>query len=319
MARNSIHFCPAGQLGVGVCTGCRNLAFGLLFFAMLAWTNSSQAVLLWGDLGATQVHETGVGTDILDGVLRRHDSSTNALYFKFHVDPLSDAATEEYFAAFQLFEGNHERLAVGNALRAWAYSAFTTGQIGQSNRVIEYIDLNSSQPEPSGNGAFYTYELPRWGIERTIVVKVQYVAGSDDLVTVWLDPDLKPGATEAGQAETLTTRFNANASFDEIRLRHGGGGGGWTFSDMAIATSFSDFVDASGSGAGAGRGSWPLTFRSWQREQGLPQNSVRALAQTSDGYLWIGSDDGITRFDGVRFVSFGMREGLRSGRVRALL
>ena len=130
MARNSIDFCPTGLLErrvkiglcVGIRKGCRRLAFGLLFFAMLAWTNSSQAVLLWGDLGATQVHETGVGTDILDGVLRRDDSSTNALYFKFHVDPLSDAATEEYFAAFQLFEGNHERLAVGNALRAWAYT-----------------------------------------------------------------------------------------------------------------------------------------------------------------------------------------------------
>src|SRR6266436_6034480 len=171
MARNSIYFCPTGllkrQVGaglyVGTRKGCRRLAFGLMLVAMLAWTDSSQAVLLWGDLGATQVHETGAGTDILEGVLRRDDSSTNALYFKFHVDPLSDAATEEYFAAFQLFERNHERRAVGNALRAWAYSAFTTGQIGQSNRVIEYIDLNSSQPEPSGNGAFYTYELPRWG------------------------------------------------------------------------------------------------------------------------------------------------------------
>jgi ligand-binding sensor domain-containing protein/signal transduction histidine kinase len=56
----------------------------------------------------------------------------------------------------------------------------------------------------------------------------------------------------------------------------------------------------------------------WQREQGLPQNSVRALAQTRDGYLWVGNDDGIARFDGIRFVSFGLREGLRSGSVRVL-
>src|SRR5882724_9031092 len=309
MARNLIDFCPTGLLErrekiglcVGICKGCRRLAFGLLFFAMLAWTDSSQAVLLWGDLGATQVHETGVGTDILDGVLRRDDSSTNALYFKFHVDPLSDAATEEYFAAFQLFEGNRERLAVGNALRAWAYSAFTTGQIGESNRVIEYIDLHSSQPEPSGNGAFYTYELPRWGIERTIVFKVQYVAGGDDLVTVWLNPDLGPGANEVYQPEGLTTRFNANASFDEIRLRHGGGGGGWTFSDMAIATSFSDFVDTSsakavGATPSADANAAPFSFRSWQREQGMPRNSIRAMTQTRDGYLWLGSDDGLARF-----------------------
>jgi ligand-binding sensor domain-containing protein len=44
---------------------------------------------------------------------------------------------------------------------------------------------------------------------------------------------------------------------------------------------------------------------------------VRALTQTHDGYLWIGSDDGLARFDGVRFVP--LREGLRSGSVRTLL
>jgi len=294
-----------------------------MVLAMLARTDSSQAVLLWSDLGATQVHETGVGTDILGGVLRRDDSSTDTLYFKFHVDPLSDATTEEYFAAFQLFEGNHERVAVGNALKAWAYSAFATGQIGQSNQAIEYIDLKSSQPESSGIGTFYTYELVHWCIERTIVFKVQYVAGGDDLVTVWLDPDLRPGATEAGQLESLTTRFKANASFDQIHLRHGGGGAGWIFSEMAIATSFDDFVNGNGSATdrsspGMGHGEAPFTFRSWQREQGLPENYVRALAQTRDGYIWVGSDDGVSRFDGVRFFPLGLQDGFQSRPVQAL-
>jgi len=40
----------------------------------------------------------------------------------------------------------------------------------------------------------------------------------------------------------------------------------------------------------------------WQAEDGLPQNSVTALAQTHDGYLWVGTQDGLARFDGVRFV-----------------
>ncbi len=61
-----------------------------------------------------------------------------------------------------------------------------------------------------------------------------------------------------------------------------------------------------------------MTFHSWQREHGLPQNSVRAMAQTSDGYLWVGNDDGVVRFDGARFVSFGLREGLNSGPVQTL-
>lgn len=280
-------------------------------------------MILWSDLGTTQVHETGPGTDILGGVLKRTDASTDTLYFKFHVDPLSAATTELYFSAFQLFDGNREQLAVGNALNAFAYSAFATGQTGQSNQVVEYIDLKSSNPEPSGIGTFHTYELVHSGIERTIVFKVQYQAGGEDLVTVWLDPDLRPGATETNQLSSLTSQFKAHASFDQIRLRHGGGGDGWIFSEMAIATSFDDFVNGNGSAAdrarpGFGRGEVPFTFRSWQREQGLPENYVRALAQTRDGYLWVGSDDGVSRFDGLSFFPLGLQEGFQSEPVQVL-
>jgi ligand-binding sensor domain-containing protein/signal transduction histidine kinase len=281
------------------------------------------AVVLWSDLGATLAHDTGPGSDILGGAVQRDNTATNTLYFKFHVDPLSDVETEEYFAGFQLFEGDKERLGVGNSLKAWAYSAYNTAQTGPSNNVAGDFDLNSSRPESPSAGVHLPYELPRRGYDRTIVFKVEYVAGGDDRVTVWLNPDLAPGATEASQPESLTTRFIANASFNQIRLRHGGGGGGWTFSDMGVATSFEDFVmgvnaETSGATTGFGSGAQQLTFRAWQREQGLPQNSVRALAQTRDGYLWVGSEDGVARFDGVRFVPFGLREGLRSGEVRVL-
>ena len=42
----------------------------------------------------------------------------------------------------------------------------------------------------------------------------------------------------------------------------------------------------------------------WTAENGLPQNSIKALAQTRDGYLWIGTLKGLARFDGVRFKVF---------------
>ena len=274
-------------------------------------------------MGATLAHETGAGSDIVGGAVQRDDTATDTLYFKFHVDPLSDVGTEEYFAAFQLYEGEKQRLAVGNSVKAWAYSAFNTAQTGPSNNVAGDFDLNSSRPESPSAGVYFSYELPHHGYDRTIVFKVEYAAGGDDRVTVWLNPDLAPGATEASQPESLTTRFTANASFNQIRLRHGGGGGGWTFSDMGVATAFEDFVvgvsaEQGRATNGFGVGAQQLTFRSWQREQGLPQNSVRALAQTRDGYLWVGSEDGVARFDGVRFASFGVREGLRSGSVRVL-
>lgn len=37
---------------------------------------------------------------------------------------------------------------------------------------------------------------------------------------------------------------------------------------------------------------------------GLPQNSVQAITQTPDGYIWIGTAEGLARFDGVRFTNF---------------
>src|ERR1700733_14255599 len=42
----------------------------------------------------------------------------------------------------------------------------------------------------------------------------------------------------------------------------------------------------------------------WQIPQGLPQSSAQAIARTPDGYLWVGTQEGLARFDGVRFTVF---------------
>ena len=43
---------------------------------------------------------------------------------------------------------------------------------------------------------------------------------------------------------------------------------------------------------------------SWGPEKGFPSGSVTAIAQTGDGYLWIGTDKGLIRFDGLNFRQF---------------
>lgn len=202
----------------------------------------ASASILWSEPRAILAHETGAGEDILHGAVKRDNTSTGTLYFKFHVDPLSDVSMEEYFAGFQLYENDVERLGVGNSLKAWAYSAFNTSDTGPNNQVQGDVDLHSSHPEAYHQGDVQPYELPRRGIPCTIVFKVEYVPGDDDLVTVWMNPDLSYGATEENQMTNLTTHLKANASFNQIRLRHGGTGPGWLFSDMAIASSFSDLV-----------------------------------------------------------------------------
>ena len=45
-------------------------------------------------------------------------------------------------------------------------------------------------------------------------------------------------------------------------------------------------------------------FDHWTTDNGLPQNAIRDLLQTRDGYLWLATFDGLVRFDGVRFTVF---------------
>src|SRR4030095_15646328 len=44
------------------------------------------------------------------------------------------------------------------------------------------------------------------------------------------------------------------------------------------------------------------SFTSWNDGAGRPLGSVYAIAQADDGYLWIGADEGLLRFDGWRFI-----------------
>jgi ligand-binding sensor domain-containing protein/signal transduction histidine kinase len=48
--------------------------------------------------------------------------------------------------------------------------------------------------------------------------------------------------------------------------------------------------------------------RSWHVEDGLPAGTITALAQTADGYLWVGTAKGLARFDGVQFKTFDSRQ-----------
>jgi ligand-binding sensor domain-containing protein/signal transduction histidine kinase len=52
------------------------------------------------------------------------------------------------------------------------------------------------------------------------------------------------------------------------------------------------------------RVSFQYSSRTWQTDEGLPNNQVQAIAQTRDGYLWLGTLDGLARFDGATFVSY---------------
>src|SRR5215510_3127361 len=59
----------------------------------------------------------------------------------------------------------------------------------------------------------------------------------------------------------------------------------------------------------------------WRIQDGYLPATPEAIAQTGDGYLWIGTDAGLVRFDGVRFVPWASPKGekLPSGQILCLL
>lgn len=65
---------------------------------------------------------------------------------------------------------------------------------------------------------------------------------------------------------------------------------------------------------------FPFACRSWQVDEGLPDNFVEALAQTGDGFLWVGTRDGLARFDGNEFVCYNARNtpALKNSSITAL-
>ncbi|MCU0238417.1 MAG: hypothetical protein MUC29_03170, partial [Pyrinomonadaceae bacterium] len=58
----------------------------------------------------------------------------------------------------------------------------------------------------------------------------------------------------------------------------------------------------------------------WTTENGLPQNSVSAIAQTPEGYIWVGTFGGLARFDGIQFKIYTSSNTpeLKSNRITAL-
>lgn len=216
----------------------RKKYFELLLWLVLLLGRNSDAfgTVLWSHPDEILVCDNGKGEDILRGAIKpQTDNSAGTLYFRVLVDPISDSAgkvIKGFEAGFMLVENGQEHLGIGNAPGAMAYSALNVPKDPKG-----YQDLNSRVPQ-----APFAYEYMRAGIPRYIVMRVEYIPGSDARVTAWLDPDLSIGATEFNQPTNIVVHFEANANFDEIRLIHRGYGDGWKFSQMLVASSFEDLL-----------------------------------------------------------------------------
>src|SRR5258706_2485776 len=59
----------------------------------------------------------------------------------------------------------------------------------------------------------------------------------------------------------------------------------------------------------------------WLTETGLPQNTVHRITQGKDGYIWIATEEGLARFDGIKFTVFDKQNTpqLPSNNIRVVL
>jgi signal transduction histidine kinase/ligand-binding sensor domain-containing protein/CheY-like chemotaxis protein len=69
-----------------------------------------------------------------------------------------------------------------------------------------------------------------------------------------------------------------------------------------------------------GRDLGDYMHRTWQLEQGLPHDTVHALYQSRDGFIWVGTQGGLARFDGRTFTAYTKRntDAIREGSVRGI-
>jgi ligand-binding sensor domain-containing protein len=56
-------------------------------------------------------------------------------------------------------------------------------------------------------------------------------------------------------------------------------------------------------------------FKNYTTEQGLPSDRIRSLTQDSNGYVWVGTNAGLSRFDGTSFENFQKNDGLASDNI----
>jgi signal transduction histidine kinase/ligand-binding sensor domain-containing protein len=58
----------------------------------------------------------------------------------------------------------------------------------------------------------------------------------------------------------------------------------------------------------------------WRSSDGLPQDSALDIVQTPDGYIWVATEEGLARYDGLRFVVFDKRSaGLPDNMLQSLV
>jgi len=53
-------------------------------------------------------------------------------------------------------------------------------------------------------------------------------------------------------------------------------------------------------------------FQNYTTEHGLPSSEIHCTVEDKNGYIWIATDNGLSRFDGYEFKNYGTLDGLEN-------
>jgi autotransporter-associated beta strand protein len=170
---------------------------------------------------------SGAFSNLVDGGLIGGANASGTLYFSFLARNASSSLDgSEDFAGLQLYDGAIEVLGIGNNWGAWAYSLFgISGDVDLTNNAGGFLSMNANV--------------------HLFVARIDYAAGGDDTVVVWMDPDIS--ASEGSQGNLYRRTFTGNARFNRIALRSGSNNNdnSWDFDEIRFGSSWAN-VTASG-------------------------------------------------------------------------
>jgi ligand-binding sensor domain-containing protein/signal transduction histidine kinase len=159
--------------------------------------------------------------------------------------------------------------------------------VGQSgDGRMEVFAVNATNSAVLHRWELFTHGSDQWSAWADLGAK----SGTTPAVGVNEDGDLEVFATDPANPNVIQHRRQISSASDWLD---------WSSLDQPV------FAYAS---------------RSWQVDEGLPDNVVQAITQTADGFLWAGTRGGLARFDGSQFVSYDARNtpALKNSSITAL-
>ena len=146
-------------------------------------------------------------------------------------------------------------------------------------------DLATAQ---SADGRLEVFAVDAQGM--TLLHRWEKLVNGSDQWSAWASMgEATPSCAAVGQNEDGNLEVFALDSSDGRRINH-----------RRQISQAKDWLDWSS----LDHPTFDYSTRTWQSDEGLPDNVVQAITQTQDGYLWVGTRAGLARFDGMNFTSF---------------